>query len=153
MFDVAEHERLLTAGWVILCSVDHAIFRQIYIGFPNGYALSMVQGIGSSSSREDGTVEIAYAVWNGVDKDSREVVSYGWATEQLKLSDNIQGWVPVSTGVSTALWLAGLPDADFTAATAEPEYEEEPYDDEPEYDEYPEEHGHDYSDPWFDNAW
>ncbi len=133
MFDVSANSHMLPAGWRLLHSVQHPLYKQVYIGFPNGYAVSMVQGDGTYSDANDGTVELGYAAWDGVDTDSRELVSFDWATTVLQLGDSIQGWVPIVTAVATCTWLASLPAVDYAAATAEQEYEDAPME-EPEYD-------------------
>jgi hypothetical protein len=152
MFDVAQKPEWLPDGWTLLDSTDHPMFRQIYIGFPNGYALSIIQGEGTHSDASDGTVEIGYAAWDGLDKDSRALVSYEYAVDELKVADNVQGYVSIVTAVSTAMWLASLPGIDFISATAEHEYDEEPYDDDS-YDEYPDDYFPGGTPPELDNAW
>jgi hypothetical protein len=153
MFDLEVESRKLPSGWAILDISQHPLHRQLVVGFPNGYALSMVQGQGTY--QDAGEVEIGYGAWNkDVDNPAWALVSFSWARDVMDKNDSVQGWVPLGEAETVAEELAGMPVVDFGEATADDVYDD--YVDDDSYDEYPEER---YirelltDQDWFDTAW
>ncbi len=143
--DICKAMDLLDGGFVIH-AYSHPVHSQLVVGFPNGYAVSIIRGAGTYGHKE-GLYELAYAAYDkstvGLDKIEWEVVSYDYATRVLMQSDSIAGWLTehdvsvIARNVS--LWQPYTSYSDVVDETAET-CDDEPVEGDDSYDEFPDEY-------------